>query len=249
MADDDDVPQGVIVCVRLRPMFVKRPDGTPGREATCQRVVEMEGKAETGVGCAVTKIWNPEDMSAEPRSYAFDRSWWSCDGSMEDPERPGFRIPDGPNSKYVDQDMVWQDVGGIVMKNALKGYNCTVFAYGQSGCGKSYSVVGDSPNLGIIPRTVKALFDVVDGNTDPDVRYHVEIAMVEVYMDEVYDLLEPRKKERQKLNVFNNKGEAAMSGSLRGYVEDVLKMNSFVDIFPFKGYADFWKIGQMKVVW
>lgn len=36
----------------------------------------------------------------------------------------------------------------------------------------------------------------------------VEIAMVEVYMDEVYDLLEPRKKDRQKLNVFNNKGEA-----------------------------------------
>ena len=32
--------------------------------------------------------------------------------------------------------------------------------------------------------------------------------MLEVYMDEVYDLLEPRKKERQKLNVFNNKGEA-----------------------------------------
>eukprot|EP00438_Fugacium_kawagutii_P002781 Skav202265 [mRNA] locus=scaffold1417:441359:458329:- [translate_table: standard] len=103
--------------------------------------------------------------------------------------------------------MVWQDIGQIVMKNALKGYNCTVFAYGQSGCGKSYSVVGDSPNWGIIPRTVKALFDVVDGNKDEDVRFHVEIAMVEVYMDEVYDLLEPRKKDRQKLNVFNNKGE------------------------------------------
>lgn len=36
--------------------------------------------------------------------------------------------------------------------------------------------------------------------------------MVEVYMDEVYDLLEPRKKERQKLNVFNNKGEAGWLG-------------------------------------
>ncbi|CAJ1415334.1 unnamed protein product [Effrenium voratum] len=103
--------------------------------------------------------------------------------------------------------MVWSDIGQTVMKNALKGYNCTVFAYGQSGCGKSYSVVGDAPNWGIIPRTVKAVFDVVEGNTNPDVRYHVEIAMVEVYMDEVYDLLEPRKKERQKLNVFNNKGE------------------------------------------
>ncbi|CAK8992229.1 unnamed protein product [Durusdinium trenchii] len=98
MADDDDVPQGVIVCVRLRPMFVKRPDGTPGREATCQRVVEMEGKAEKGVGCAVTKIYDPNDMSAEPRSYAFDRSWWSCDGSKDDPERPGFSRLAEPSS-------------------------------------------------------------------------------------------------------------------------------------------------------
>mmetsp|Transcript_48599 Transcript_48599/g.113433 ORF Transcript_48599/g.113433 Transcript_48599/m.113433 type:complete len:754 (+) Transcript_48599:38-2299(+) len=204
---DDDVPQGVIVCVRLRPMFVKRPDGTPGREATCQRVVEMEGEAEKGCGCSVTKIYDPNDMTAPPKSYAFDRSWWSCDGAKEDPERPGFRIPDGPNSKYVDQDMVWNDIGKLVMKNALRGYNCTVFAYGQSGCGKSYSVVGDSPNIGIIPRAIQAVFEVVDGNTDPDVRFHVEIAMLEVYMDEVYDLLEPRKKERQKLNVFNNKGE------------------------------------------
>jgi len=204
---EDDVPQGVIVCVRLRPMFVKRPDGTPGREATCQRVVEMEGEAENGCGCAVTKIYDPNDMTAPPKSYAFDRSWWSCDGAMEDPERPGFRIPDGPNSKYVDQDMVWNDIGAMVMKNALRGYNCTVFAYGQSGCGKSYSVVGDPPNLGIIPRAVQAVYEVVDGNTNPDVRYHVEIAMLEVYMDEVYDLLEPRKKERQKLNVFHNKGE------------------------------------------
>ena len=102
--------------------------------------------------------------------------------------------------------MVWNDIGQLVMKNALRGYNCTVppgleglanfvkqesmlfraallrapacvsaqprFAYGQSGCGKSYSVVGDPPNLGIIPRTVQAVFEVVDGNTDPDVRYH-----------------------------------------------------------------------------
>ena len=49
------------------------------------------------------------------------------------------------------------------------------FAYGQSGCGKSYSVVGDPPNVGIIPRTVTAVFEVVDGNTDPDVRYNAPL--------------------------------------------------------------------------
>ena len=39
-----------------------------------------------------------EDMSAEPRSYAFDRSWWSCDGSKDDPERPGFSRLAEPSS-------------------------------------------------------------------------------------------------------------------------------------------------------
>eukprot|EP00929_Paragymnodinium_shiwhaense_P063487 TRINITY_DN31709_c0_g1_i1.p1 TRINITY_DN31709_c0_g1~~TRINITY_DN31709_c0_g1_i1.p1 ORF type:complete len:1612 (-),score=604.92 TRINITY_DN31709_c0_g1_i1:295-5130(-) len=208
MAEEDDgPPQGVIVCVRLRPLFKVRPDGTPGREAECTQIVAMEGKNDKGCGSAVTKIYDPNDLSAKPKEYAFDRSWWSSDGFMEDPERPGVNIPDGPNSKYVSQDMVWEDVGKKIIKNALRGYNVTVFAYGQSGAGKSYSVVGYPPNIGIIPRTVSAIYEVVDNNKEDNIRYQVEIAMLEVYMDEVYDLLEPRKKERQKLKVFVNKGE------------------------------------------
>mmetsp|Transcript_50255 Transcript_50255/g.106782 ORF Transcript_50255/g.106782 Transcript_50255/m.106782 type:complete len:792 (+) Transcript_50255:42-2417(+) len=207
MADDEERPQGVLVCVRVRPMFTKRPDGTPAREAACQRIVEMDGEAASGCGSAVTKIFNPQDMSAKPREFAFDRSYWSSDGFKEDPERPGFNIPDGPNSKYVSQDMVWDDVGQLVMRNALQGYNCTVFAYGQSGAGKSYSVVGYPPNLGIIPNTLTFLFSMIEENKDPDVRYQVEIAMLEVYMDEVYDLLAPRGAERQKLKVFVNNNQ------------------------------------------
>ena len=38
------------VSVRVRPMFVKRPDGTPGREADCTSIVEMTGRQEGLVG-------------------------------------------------------------------------------------------------------------------------------------------------------------------------------------------------------
>lgn len=207
LSDDGDVPQGVTVCVRVRPMLTQREDGIKAREATCMRIVEMEGEQQRGCGSAVTRIYNPKDKTEKPKEFAFDRSYWSCDGFVEDPERPGFMIPDGPKSKYVDQDMVWDDIGQLVMRNALQGYNCTVFAYGQSGSGKSYSVVGYEPNKGIIPNTLTFLFSMIEENADPDIRFQVEIAMLEVYMDEVYDLLEPKKAERQKLKVFVNNNQ------------------------------------------
>eukprot|EP00931_Biecheleriopsis_adriatica_P106525 TRINITY_DN80961_c0_g1_i1.p1 TRINITY_DN80961_c0_g1~~TRINITY_DN80961_c0_g1_i1.p1 ORF type:complete len:969 (+),score=244.85 TRINITY_DN80961_c0_g1_i1:84-2990(+) len=198
-AEKDEPPKGVIVCVRVRPMFRERPDGTAGREASCKQIVEMDGVSDK-CGSLVTRVFDPNNPPAF-KDFAFDRSYWSSSEYTEDRKRPGVHIPDGPNSKYVSQDMVWHDLGQIMMNNILNGYNCTVFAYGQSGAGKSYSVVGYPPNDGIIPHTVTALYDIIDTNEDPTLRYEIEIAMLEVYMDEVYDLLEPKKQERTKLRV------------------------------------------------
>ena len=46
------------------------------------------------------------------------------------------------SDKYADQRRVFQDLGQGVLDNAWAGYNATLFAYGQTGAGKSYSVVG-----------------------------------------------------------------------------------------------------------
>ena len=54
--------------------------------------------------------------------------------------------------------------------------------YGQSGSGKSYSVVGYNPNIGIVPRCCSNLFEIINQNTDPNVKFQVDIAMVEIYM-------------------------------------------------------------------
>lgn len=47
---------------------------------------------------------------------------------------------------------MFNDLGVMVLQNAEQGYNTSLFAYGQSGSGKSYSMVGDAANPGIIPR-------------------------------------------------------------------------------------------------
>lgn len=111
--------------------------------------------------------------------------------------------------RYVSQEMVWDDLGEKLLSYGLAGFNCTVFAYGQTGAGKSYSVVGYKPNDGLIPNLVARIFDCADAcdkkaTAVGSVKFEVEVAMLEVYMDKVYDLLQKTDpgKPRQELKVF-----------------------------------------------
>ena len=54
----------------------------------------------------------------------------------------------------------------------LPGYNVCIFAYGQTGAGKSYTMMGKADDEGIIPRLCKDLFEKVGGDTDPDTQVH-----------------------------------------------------------------------------
>uniref|UniRef100_A0A670Y6C4 Kinesin motor domain-containing protein n=1 Tax=Pseudonaja textilis TaxID=8673 RepID=A0A670Y6C4_PSETE len=60
-------------------------------------------------------------------SFGFDYCYWSID-----PEDP----------KYASQEMVFQDLGTMVLSSAFKGYNICLFAYGQTGSGKTYTMMG-----------------------------------------------------------------------------------------------------------
>jgi hypothetical protein len=53
--------------------------------------------------------------------------------------------------KYADQKLVFEQVGLEILSNAWEGYHCCLFAYGQTGAGKSYSMVGYGANKGIVP--------------------------------------------------------------------------------------------------
>jgi hypothetical protein len=96
-----------------------------------------------------------------------------------------------PGSKYADQNAVFQDLGIGVLNNAWEGYHTCLFAYGQTGSGKSYSMVGYGSNKGIIPITCEEIFKKIGQSTNPTVKYDVKISMLEIYNEQVQDLLQP----------------------------------------------------------
>lgn len=97
---------------------------------------------------------------------------------------------------------MFENVGIEILKNAWEGYHCCLFAYGQTGAGKSYSMVGYGANKGIVPISCEEIFNRIAANEDKNKEYEVMISMMEIYNEKVQDLLIPiakRPKEGHKI--------------------------------------------------
>lgn len=88
------------------------------------------------------------------------------------------------------QEQVYQSVAFPLVQQVLDGFNCTVMAYGQTGSGKSYTMFGNSENIGIIPRIGCDLFRAVSDRAE-QYQSTIECSYVEIYMEKVRDLLNP----------------------------------------------------------
>ena len=100
----------------------------------------------------------------------------------------------GPSSKQID---VYNAVVSPLLEQVLDGYNCTVFAYGQTGTGKTFTMEGinNDPTLhwqsdssaGMIPRSLSHLFDKLQLIESQE--YTVRVSFLELYNEELFDLL------------------------------------------------------------
>lgn len=103
----------------------------------------------------------------------------------------------GPSAQQ--KDLYDQAVVPIV-NEVLEGFNCTIFAYGQTGTGKTYTMEGECkrsksgpngelpPEAGVIPRAVKQIFDTLESQ---NAEYSVKVTFLELYNEEITDLLAP----------------------------------------------------------
>ncbi|TMW95748.1 hypothetical protein EJD97_008397 [Solanum chilense] len=103
----------------------------------------------------------------------------------------------GPSAQQ--RDLYDQAIIPIV-NEVLEGFNCTIFAYGQTGTGKTYTMEGEckrsksGPNgelpqgAGVIPRAVKQIFDTLESQ---NAEYSVKVTFLELYNEEITDLLAP----------------------------------------------------------
>lgn len=128
----------------------------------------------------------------EDRKFSFDHAMWSHDNFTTDEK--GYNHPK-PGTNYCDQKICWELLGTSILTKAWQGLNCTAFAYGQTGAGKSYSFFGYGANKGIIPTACTKIFEKIDANDDPTISFQLTIQMVEIYMERILDLLvDPAKR-------------------------------------------------------
>ncbi|KAG2391785.1 hypothetical protein C9374_013270 [Naegleria lovaniensis] len=119
----------------------------------------------------------------------------------------------------TSQSEVFETVGRPLIDDIIKGYNCTIFAYGQTSSGKTYSMMNlpkdpYSEERGIAPRIVCTLFEAIDQSPE-NIEFTVKVSFFEIYMEKIFDLFEPSK---QNLAVKEDTSEKTF------YVEDLSEL-------------------------
>ena len=91
-----------------------------------------------------------------------------------------------------NQNEIYENVGKRIVDDVMEGYNGTIFAYGQSGSGKTYTMYGpdifDDIYKGIIPRIVEDIFNYVE-KADDNIDFQFKLSVLEIYKEVMYDLL------------------------------------------------------------
>ncbi|XP_024915367.1 kinesin-like protein KIF1B isoform X6 [Cynoglossus semilaevis] len=188
----------VKVAVRVRPFNSREMS----KDSKC--IIQMQGNTTT--------ILNPKAPKEPAKTFSFDYSYWS------------HTTPE--DSSFASQNRVYNDIGKEMLEHAFEGYNVCIFAYGQTGAGKSYTMMGkqEEGQEGIIPMLCEDLFEKInEGSNKEELSYSVEVSYMEIYCERVRDLLNPKNKGNLRVR------EHPLLGP---YVEDLSKLavTSYTDI-------------------
>ena len=96
----------------------------------------------------------------------------------------------------VDNKLVFQQVRPLI-DEVLNGFNATILAYGQSGTGKTHTILGHTElvnarldvNAGIIPRAIHYIFDLLENKKSDIIDFSIRISYLELYNEDLRDLL------------------------------------------------------------
>lgn len=118
-----------------------------------------------------------------------------------------FDMVFGPEA---DQALIYQEVVAPMLDEVIQGYNCTLFAYGQTGTGKTHTMQGDlmptalgnpSAQAGMIPRVLFKLFHYLEHSVSD---FSVKVSYIELYNEELRDLLAPDTSSPEQLKIFDD---------------------------------------------
>lgn len=157
-------------------------------------------------------------------------------------------------SEDVTQEEVFKEIGEPIIQSFLGGYNCTIFCYGQTGAGKTHTMMGpldqlyetNSPSHGLIPRIINYIFNdkqkvnniITGGNADKckNIKINAKICVMELYQESIIDLLcDQVKNEKNDKNELKIKEDPKKGMYVLGITER--------EIYNAKGAKDYILMG------
>uniref|UniRef100_A0A182LSI0 Kinesin-like protein n=1 Tax=Anopheles culicifacies TaxID=139723 RepID=A0A182LSI0_9DIPT len=150
-----------------------RPMNKREQQSKCKNVIQIDN--------ALVNLDNPNDTNAPQKSFQFDNAY-------------GYA---------ATTENIYSDICYSLVESVLEGYNATIFAYGQTGCGKSHTMQGttynlsaadpnNANNIGIIPRSFEHIFEAI--SLASELRYLVLVSYLEIYNETIRDLLQPQSQ-------------------------------------------------------
>ncbi|KAF7305126.1 Kinesin-like protein [Mycena kentingensis (nom. inval.)] len=167
---DASMSSKIKVVARLRPKLPNEPADDGIRVCHADDPADTSANASTGsnngpfTGVAVNNPRDPSQIFRFPFTSAYDAS--------------------------ASQEEIFEENVRPLIDVALSGITVTIFAYGVTSSGKTFTMQGSAAHPGVIPRVVEALFDKPPSASR---KTDVKVSYMEIYKDEVYDLLVSRE--------------------------------------------------------
>ncbi|XP_066892527.1 centromere-associated protein E [Kogia breviceps] len=139
-----------------------------GAVAVCVRVRPLNSREEA-LGKDTQVYWKTDNNTVYQvdgsKSFHFDRVFHSNETTKN----------------------VYEEIAVPIIDSAIQGYNGTIFAYGQTASGKTYTMSGSQDYLGVIPRAIHDIFQKI--KKFPDREFLLRVSYMEIYNETITDLL------------------------------------------------------------
>ncbi|KAM7168718.1 centromere-associated protein E isoform 1-T1 [Macrochelys suwanniensis] len=147
-----------------------------GAVTVCVRVRPLVARENAASGDKVQLHWKSENSTILQvdggRTFNYDCVFHSNDSTQQ----------------------VYEGVAVPIIKSAVQGYNGTIFAYGQTASGKTYTMMGSDKSMGIIPKAVQDVFKIIC--EIPGREFLLRVSYMEIYNETITDLLCDSRKNK-----------------------------------------------------
>lgn len=201
------------VLVRVRPLLPRE------FSSSCNSLISMpesDSKAtilkvpvDSAYHSQRTKVISKQDYSPsdESKHYSFDESIWSFDKQ---------------NANYINNVNFYHKTGPEIINHFFQGFNVCLLAYGQTSSGKTYTMMGEHDDLGLIPLTIKDILNHKQKLIGEKINCELKLSYIEIYNEQVKDLLSSSMEKKCRVR------EHPITGP---YVENAneYELNNFQD--------------------